>query len=210
MTRRIKKFLAYSKIVLPLVLCFVASVFLTISYQAETSNNKDIILRQKQYMLDILAMEAKETALAFNGSSQCATITSSIVKQGIQHLDAQPHTLGAAYGPNLALISERQFERGTPSDQQIYIDPTKDEKFNTQALATSQGVYNYEYKKGTYIKIHYKWVKPACGESTLLVTGITDDLVQTNAGFMTILNTIIILTAMSGYVFIILWSPKRG
>ena len=172
MTRRIKKFLAYSKIVLPLVLCFVASVFLTISYQA----------RQKQYMLDILAMEAKETALAFNGSSQCATITSSIVKQSIEHLDAQPHTLGAAYGPNLALISERQFERGTPSDQQIYIDPTKDGKFNTQALTTSQGVYNYEYKKGTYIKVHYKWVKPACGESTLLVTGITDDLVQTNAG----------------------------
>ena len=203
MARRIKKFLAYSKIVLPLVLCFVASVFLTISYQAETSNNKDIILRQKQYMLDILAMEAKETALAFNGSSQCATITSSIVKQGIQQLDAQPHTVGVAYAPNLALISERQFERDTPSDQQIYIDPTKDGKFNTQALTTSQGVYNYEYKKGTYIKLHYKWVKPVCGESTLLVTGITDDLVQHNAGVMTIYVRLRIYNFMESEAWII-------
>ena len=210
MTKRIKKFLAYSKIVLPLVLCFVASVFLTISYQAETNNNRDTILRQKQYMLHILAMEAKVNADALTGSDKCSTIVTSLIKNGIEHLDSQPHTLGAAYTQNLTLISERQFERDTPSDQQIYIDPTKDEKFNKQVLTTSQGVYNYEYKKGTYIKVHYRWIKVACGEPILLVTGITDELVQTNAGFMTILNTIIILTAMSGYVFIILGRSKNG
>lgn len=210
MTKRIKKFLSYSKLVLPLVLCFVASVFLTISYQSEASNNRDTILRQKQYMLDILAMEAKATADAFTGSEKCAPITASLIKNGIEHLDSQPHTLGVAYGPNLRLISQRQFERSTPSDQQIYIDPTKDEKFNTQALVTSQGVYNYQYEKGKHIKVHYKWVETDCGQPTLLVTGITDELVQTNAGFMTILNTIIILIAMSGYVFIILWRPSRG
>ena len=210
MTRKIKQFLSYSKIVLPLVLCFVASVLLTISYQSEAANNRDTILRQKQYMLDILAMEAKATANAFTGSEKCAPITASLIKNGIEHLDSQPHTLGVAYGPDLRLISERQVERGTPSDQQLYIDPTKDKTFNMRALATSQGVYTHEYQKGKSIKVHYKWVETNCGQPTLLVTGITDDLVQTSAGFMTILNMIIILTAMSGYVFIILWRPNRG
>lgn len=210
MTRKIKQFLSYSKIVLPLVLCFVASVLLTISYQSEAANNRDTILRQKQYMLDILAMEAKATANAFTGSEKCAPITASLIKNGIEHLDSQPHTLGVAYGPDLRLISERQVERGTPSDQQLYIDPTKDKTFNMRALATSQGVYTHEYQRGKSIKVHYKWVETNCGQPTLLVTGITDDLVQTNAGFMTILNMIIILTAMSGYVFIILWRPNCG
>lgn len=210
MTRKIKRFLSYSKVVLPLVLCFVASVLLTISYQSEAANNRDTILRQKQYMLDILTMEAKATANAFTGSEKCTPITASLIKNGIEHLDSQPHTLGVAYSPNLRIISERQVERGTPSDQQLYIDPTKDKTFNTQALTTSQGVYTYEYQKGKSIKVHYKWVETTCGQPTLLVTGITDELVQTNAGFMTILNTVIILTAMSGYVFIILWRPNHG
>lgn len=210
MTRKIKRFLSYSKVVLPLVLCFVASVLLTISYQSEAANNRDTILRQKQYMLDILTMEAKATANAFTGSEKCTPITASLIKNGIEHLDSQPHTLGVAYSPNLRIISERQVERGTPSDQQLYIDPTKDKTFNMQALATSQGVYTYEYQKGKSIKVHYKWVETTCGQPTLLVTGITDELVQTNAGFMTILNTVIILTAMSGYVFIILWRPNHG
>lgn len=210
MTRKIKRFLSYSKVVLPLVLCFVASIFLTISYRTEVESNYDTILRQKQYMLDILAMEVKTTSTAFSNSTKCSLITNSIMKEGIEHLDAQPHTLGAAYNSQLMLISERQFEHGTPSDQQIYIDPTQDEKFNKQALKTSQGVYNYEYEKGNTIKIHYKWVTPQCGDKTLLVTGITSHIVQSNAGFVTIMNTSIILTAMSGYVFIILWRPNRG
>lgn len=209
MTRRIKKFLAYSKIVLPLVLCFIASIFLTISYQSEAANNRDIVLRQKQYMLDILSMEVKTTSGTLKSSSECRQITSSIIKQGIEHLDTQPHTLGASYNSRLQLTSERQMENGTPSDQQVYVDPTTDEKFNTQVLTTSQGVYNYRYD-GKLMIIHYKWVIPQCGEKTLLVTGITNDLVKTNAEFMTTLNTIIILTSMAGYVFIILGRSENG
>ncbi len=74
------KFLAYSKIVLPLSAMFYYNIFLTISYQSEAANNRILSFDQSN-MLDILSMEVKTTTGTLKSSSECRQITSSIIKQ---------------------------------------------------------------------------------------------------------------------------------
>lgn len=208
MTKKIKQFVSHAKLVVPLALCFIASLILNLAYQAEGDNNRDVILRQKQYMVDMIAVESKLTSVNSIDKANCTDLVSSLVVNGVEHLDTQPHTLGVLYDENLHLISERKLERGVSSDKQIFLNPMKDASFAEIVKKEEQGVYRYTYDHNKVMKVYYKWASSDCSPRVLLVTGITDDLVQTHAGTMAIVNTIIILTAMSGYVVIILWGPK--